>query len=369
MTRPAILFVDDEAHVLSGLRRALSQRRDTWELHFAEGGAAALECLAAHRIDILVTDMRMPGMNGAELLNQVRRVYPTTVRIVLSGHADRDSIIAAAGSAQQFLSKPCDPVTLTSALESALASRDVLHDPGLRSLLGSLETVPKPAAIYTELTSLTGKPETTIGDVAHLVERDVATTTEMFKLVNSSFFGVAHEVTTISRAVTLLGLDVIQALVQAGQVFRASQELPADLTASDVASRGRRACLAVRRAATAEDWSDELTDQLCLAALLYDVGLLVLAAHAPGAWKRYLEVRDELPERDAQLVAFGCTIGQASAYLLGLWGFHPTVISTLAEQPIEPSDDVAPHGASRPGLAIAVAHQAAHQTSATERAS
>jgi len=103
-----------------------------------------------------------------------------------------------------------------------------------------------------------------------------------------------------------------------------------------------------------------------VAALLYDVGLLALAANKPASWAVYTNHKALLPPREAQLCAFGCTIGRASAYLLGLWGFHSTVVNALAEQPIGLDDDVARLNASRAALAIAEAHEAAAAVEALE---
>jgi HD-like signal output (HDOD) protein/ActR/RegA family two-component response regulator len=359
MTRPQILFVDDEPSVLSALRRMLWKRHDDWDLHWATTSDEALGHLHDQHIDILVTDMRMPGTDGAALLEQARLHHPGTARLVLSGHADHDSIIAAAGPTQQFLSKPCDPAALENALDAAVATLRLMDDPRLRSLLGSQERLPKPPRIYTELTALTTRPQTTIADIARLIERDVATTAEVLKLVNSSFFGLASNVTSIERAVTLLGLDVIQALVLAGHVFTPGASLPAGLDASDLADRGLRACLAVRRIGQTEGWNATLIGQLGLAALLHDVGLLILAAADPPGWATYQTADPTTPTRTRQTQAFGCTIGHASAYLLGLWGFTQTIVTTLADQPLD-LDDPAARAAASPAtlaLAIGVAYQ------------
>ena len=93
MTKRRILFVDDEAKVLDGLRNLLRRQRHEWDMLFALSGAAALEELAKAPVDVIVSDMRMPGMDGAELLTRVRTLYPQTARIVLSGHAERGAIL------------------------------------------------------------------------------------------------------------------------------------------------------------------------------------------------------------------------------------------------------------------------------------
>jgi len=112
-----ILFVDDDESVLDALRNILRKRRNEWDMVFSIGAKAALTELAKAPFDVVVTDMRMPGMDGAALLTHVRDHYPGTARIVLSGHAERDAIVRALPVTHQFLNKPCDAVTLRSVVE------------------------------------------------------------------------------------------------------------------------------------------------------------------------------------------------------------------------------------------------------------
>src|SRR5664279_320359 len=105
MAKQQILFVDDEPMVLQGLQRLLRAFRNEWDMAFVASGQEALAQLAEHPFDIIVSDMRMPGMNGAELLKEVMRRYPAMVRIVLSGHADRDLVTQCVGVAHQYISK------------------------------------------------------------------------------------------------------------------------------------------------------------------------------------------------------------------------------------------------------------------------
>jgi len=141
VTPRRVLFVDDEPHILSGLRRMLRGKTD-WELTFADSAEQALAQLATLPVDVVVSDMRMPGMDGGELLSHVRRLYPSTARLILSGHADREDIIAAVGPTQQFLSKPCDADTLVHAINRVLAVRDLVPDERLREILGDVEALP-----------------------------------------------------------------------------------------------------------------------------------------------------------------------------------------------------------------------------------
>ena len=117
--RPSILLVDDEVAILDGLRRQL--RRD-YTVHTATGGAAALEILAVEPVTVVVSDMRMPEMDGATLLSEVRTRHPDVGRVLLTGQADTQAAIAAVnqGHVFRFLTKPCPPDVLMDALGSAV---------------------------------------------------------------------------------------------------------------------------------------------------------------------------------------------------------------------------------------------------------
>lgn len=350
-----IMFVDDDASVLDSLRRQLWRHSAEWELYWAANATAALDQLSRAPVDVIVTDMQMPGMSGAELLERVRALYPSIGRLVLSGHADPDAIIAAAGPTQQYLSKPCTLETLEAALTSALRALHLMESPNLRSLIGSLASLPKPPRIYVELTALLSRSEITARDVSRVLQQDVACTAEVLKLVNSSFFSLATDVVSIERAVVLLGLDVIKALVLAGSLFTPSEQLPCGLDAAAVANQAVSACLAARRIAQGEGWDGPTVNHLGLAALLHDVGLLVLASAYPDRWGRLAPQEGPASERERQTVAFGCTIGQSSAYLLELWGFPREVVAALALCPVDLSAPAERATASPATLALAVA--------------
>src|SRR5918912_3063921 len=133
-----VLFVDDEPRVLDGLRRMLRTKRHQWQMRFAASGAEALAVLAGEPADVLVTDMRMPEMDGAALLAQVRERYPRIVRMVLSGHSDRDASMRALEVAHQFLNKPCDAATLTDTIERAVALHGQLDREAVRRAVGQV---------------------------------------------------------------------------------------------------------------------------------------------------------------------------------------------------------------------------------------
>jgi CheY-like chemotaxis protein len=119
-TRPKILFVDDDPQLLAGLRSVLRVDRDRWDMAFVPGATAALAELAAQPFDAVVSDMRMPGLDGAELLALVRERAPGTRRVILSGSADADDAQRANAIADEVLTKPCPVRELRAAIEKLL---------------------------------------------------------------------------------------------------------------------------------------------------------------------------------------------------------------------------------------------------------
>ena len=121
LAKKRILFVDDEPSILAGLRSVLYRDRTRWEMTFVAGSDEALIALQAARYDVVVSDMRMPGLDGANLLERVRQDFPNTGRIILSGTADKAEVDRAAASVDALLGKPCDTKTLRTTIEQLIA--------------------------------------------------------------------------------------------------------------------------------------------------------------------------------------------------------------------------------------------------------
>lgn len=128
-----ILFVDDEPNILQGIKRMLHSMRNEWDMAFATSAFEALATLAKEPFDIIVTDIRMPRIDGIELLEYVARTYPGMIRFILSGQAQKETLLRSIGPMHQYLSKPIDPETLKSAIMRSVVLRSALTDNKLRS--------------------------------------------------------------------------------------------------------------------------------------------------------------------------------------------------------------------------------------------
>lgn len=116
-----ILLVDDDADLLEALDMLLRVHRPSWTVRRAGGSAQALDALAREPADVIVSDFGMPGIDGAALLERVRRVHPGVVRVLLSGHSLAE-LERRAAHAHVRLQKPCDTRALCAAIEQALAA-------------------------------------------------------------------------------------------------------------------------------------------------------------------------------------------------------------------------------------------------------
>lgn len=338
-----VLFVDDEPHLLAGLRRSLHTLGVGWQMRFAESGPQALEVLGSEPIDAVVSDMRMPGMDGAHLLTQVQRLHPGTVRIVLSGEAERSAVLAAAAAAHQFLAKPCDSEAIVAVVERALDLRRTLADPALRELMGGITHLPMLPSVFHELLAATERLDCTVHTVAGILSRDTATCAEVLKLTNSAFFGIPRRIESVDQAVAMLGLETIKALVVTGTAFRPAPDLPPAIGRA-LQHQALQRTTVIRRIAAQEGWPPAEVTAVALAGMLLEVGALVLARGRPEQ-TRELETEaraqapgrhllEPVPRRALERRHYGCSVPEASAYLLGLWGFSPHVVHLVASQPV-----------------------------------
>lgn len=350
-----IIFVDDESLVLEGLQRMLRPMRVDWDMVFVRSGAEALELMTQAPFDVVISDMRMPGMNGAELLAEVLKRFPKTVRLILSGHADRELVLKCVGSTHQYLSKPCEPEELKAAITRAGNLDQTLLDQSLRRLVSRMDRLPSIPSLYVQIVDKLRDPDMGVEEIAEIVAQDMGMTAQILKLVNSAFFGLGRQISSPAEAVSYLGMDTIKALVLSLHAF--SQFTATKLGAFSIdalwAHSQQTAGLA-KEIARIEDADRKLMDEAFVAGLLHDTGKLVLASNFPVEYDHVLQsARDgSLALLAAEEHSFGANHAEVGGYLLGLWGLPVPVVEAIAlhHQPAECS-----HLAFSPLTAVHVA--------------
>lgn len=325
----AILFVDDEQAVLDGLRNLLRKQRTIWKMSFVTSGAAALEHLAKEPVDVVVSDMRMPQMDGATLLKEVQQRHPSVVRIVLSGFSEMEAALRTVPVAHQFLSKPCEPQHLQSVIERSCALHTLLADAELRRVIGSLKQLPSAPRTYHELTGALANPKTSAEDVACILEKDIAMSAKVLQLVNSGFFGLGRRMTSVHNAVSYLGFSMIKNIVLSAEVFSQFEGLPGVPGFSIERLQLRSAVAAGFARKLLRD--KQAADDAFTAAMLADIGLLALAAGRPEHLKAILvrAVNEQTPLYVAEHAQGGMTHAEVGGYLLSLWGLPYSVVEAV----------------------------------------
>ena len=325
-----ILFVDDDRQLLDGLRDAFRSYRRQWDMSFVEGSDEAVDVIETQAQDAIVSDLRMPGTDGAELLELVKQRWPGTIRMVLSGHADMALIARAAAVAHRMIAKPCDARELGRVIEQACSIQDMMRqvDLGRRTLGAS--ALPSVPCVYAELTEVLESGSAGASDAARVIERDIALSAKVLQLANSAYFGRRTPVSTISGAVAYLGVDILRTLVLQAEVFRAFKVDP-PIPGFDVSMLHQHS-LFVARLAVELVGRQPGRDEAFTAGLLHDVGLLVLASQSRG------ELAEVLAEArtsgrhvfEIELDRFGATHAEFGAQLLSLWGLPATVTEPVA---------------------------------------
>lgn len=332
-TMKKILFVDDEPNVLDGLRRMLRPMRKEWEMAFAPGGEEALAALAEKQFDVVVTDMRMPGMDGAALLKEVMHKHPHLVRIVLSGHSSEEASVRSVGVAHQFLAKPCEKEKLKQTIYHAFALRNLLTNETLTQTLSQLKSVPSMPTLYADIMEELSHPDASVKRIGEIVAEDPGMTAKILQLVNSAFFGLPRQVSSPEQATSLLGTETIKALVLSIDVFSQFEGTALeDLAPESVQKHCAETAAIANGIATAEKASKEVVDASFMAGFLHDVGKLILAQNMS---EQYSEAREYMREKgvrlcDAERAVLGATHAEVGAYLLGLWGLPESIVEATA---------------------------------------
>lgn len=303
--RRTLLLVDDEELLLRSFARAFRALRAPWDVSLAGDAAQALAALEQRPFDVVVSDVRMPGMDGITMLEEVAKRWPKAMRVVQSGDADPTLRVRALGVAHQFLAKPWDVGQLSQALMRAFTLQAALADPIVRTATTGITALPSKRGLLDKLREAVADDRTDFKQIANIVSGDPAIAAKLLQAVNSAFFAAPKRVTRIDEAIALLGLGTVRSLAQAEQVLAVFGNVPGidsmQRRSADVASLARELA------------SPETRDDAFAIGLLHDVGSLVVA------------VSNVEVAADAHQVR--AAIG---AYLLHLWALPWSVVEGVA---------------------------------------
>jgi HD-like signal output (HDOD) protein/ActR/RegA family two-component response regulator len=323
------MFVDDEMAVLEGLRLALRDRSVEWDMSFAHGGEEALTELERCPADVVVSDMRMPGMDGAELLSRIKARWPETVRLILSGQAEAEAVSRAVSVSHQLLSKPLRTEVLRDIVRRAVRIHALINRPETASVVERSGGLPELPETYGELIRVIQDERSSMADIAKVVERNPVVSAKTLQLVNSAYFGLSQDVGSVRSAVGLLGPHVLLGMALTSTVLdNYSQDIHLPGLMARTQEQALATCAAIRRMLPA----GEIMDEAVTAALIHDLGTVLLARAEGSAFEDVLTALEKDPKSALALERerFGTDHAAVGAHLFSRWSLPLPIVEAVA---------------------------------------
>ncbi len=328
----SILFVDDDLDILQGYKNMLFTMRKKWELFLAPSVTKALEILNNNKIDIIIADLKMPGLDGNDLLNIVKEKWPNIIRIVLSGQQDYSQILTTTQNAHQFLSKPCDGSMMKAKIQRTYMLQGYMRDQKLKEIISGLDNLPTLPKIYLDLEKALSSERSSMKEIAGIISHDITITAKILQLVNSAFFGLPTTIANISQAVQYLGINIIKSLVIYIKVFSMVDEAPEQRNFySHIWEHSYKVANAAKAIAIAENFDQTEVEEAFLSGLLHDIGKIIMTKLDNYPEKVIAHAKNNnLNFSDAELDLFETSHAEAGAYLLGIWGLPDRLVECVA---------------------------------------
>jgi HD-like signal output (HDOD) protein/CheY-like chemotaxis protein len=331
--KKSVLFVDDEAEILAQLERELSDTSSSWETAFADSGAKALEMMKGRRFDVVVADMHMPGMNGAELLNIVGKEHGDTLRFIRSSFADKELMMTCVWGTHHFIPKPTETTEIVSTLQRALALDAWMGSDKVKELVAKVQNFPSLPSVYFEVIKQLESPNATVEQIGDAIAKDLAMTAKLLQMVNSAFFGLSQKITSPSHAVLTLGMETVRSILLCIQVYsKSDQSSSSKLSLDRLWSHSLAVATAAKRITLFQTGDEKQADEAFTAGILHDVGKLILSSNLGEAYNRVLDLArtGEEPLWQIEERELGASHADVGAYLLGRWSMPVSLLEAAA---------------------------------------
>jgi HD-like signal output (HDOD) protein/CheY-like chemotaxis protein len=324
-----ILFVDDELQILKSLTRLFM---DTdYELFTADSGKAALSILANEKIDLVVTDMRMPVMDGFELLQKIQEAHPHVLRIILSGYSEKSTILNALQKnlAKLYIMKPWDNNALLHVINQIFETDSILCDENLIHLIHTTNDLPTVKNSYHQIMNLLDT-NADLGKIANVIEKDPAIATKLLHIINSAFYEV--KTGNVKQTIALLGLSTTRNIVLATSIV--DSFTMKDMYAAQLGIIWKHSfiCSQILNIIYKKLLDKKLSEIESSAGLLHNIGMALFFKIFP---EKYIEIFRSIGKSNCDLLdiemdSLHVTHQQAGAYLLKWWEIpYPIVEAAL----------------------------------------
>jgi HD-like signal output (HDOD) protein len=340
---PLVVIVDDEPSILAALRSLL--HRSPFRLQLFADCEPALQYITEQTPDIIISDMRMPIMDGTAFLTRVRAICPVSMRLLLSGYEDKGVIIDAIAHdvAQMYILKPWEDEEIISIIRSALLAHEDLRKRKLEGYIHGISSLPSSPLIQAQITQVFTKSDRSIKEVAAGVEKDPVLVAQLVRVANSVFFGARNPVANIQEAVMFIGLEYVEGLILGTHMFKALAGTMDKTTTRAIENLWRRAInRAIIGRTIAAQWPEYPHQHPAyITCLLMDIGFIVRLQMDPKEFLQLIALAHELhvPLHQAEERLFAVDHAIIGAALLRLWNFPPDIVAAIRAHHSEHTDD------------------------------
>lgn len=313
--KKTVMFVDDEIFILKSLKRLM--KRQEFDSVFMNCGQEALTYLESNKIDLIVSDIRMPEMDGFELLTIIKEKYPKILRVALSGFTESRTIykLIEKNVAKIYLFKPWDNFELKKNINRILEFEDVLSNGKLLELINNIDSLPVLPKLYTDIKILIDN-DASIEDIGKLVEMDQGITSKVLKLANSAFYG--RKTGNIAEAILGIGFNNLKNMVLTSSIFSGSK--------MDMDNLDRMWQHAINTNKLTLMIYEKLLHKKIptiygSAGLLHDIGKVILHIFYGDTYRDIISNADEGDNNliNLEFKAYNVTHQEVGAYLLNWW--------------------------------------------------
>ena len=324
----SILFVDDEPEVINALKRDF--RKSPYHTFFALSGKEGLEILDREEIDLVVADVKMPQMDGADFLRQVKAGHPEVICIILSGYTESQTVYEALakGIAKAYFTKPWERKALHEYIDQIFVIKEQLEDKRLLELVNSVPNLPTLPQQYQKILDLIANDED-LGKIAKLIEEDPSLTAAVLKLANSAFYAQRKPVSSVKRAVVILGLNILKDIVLSLGILDSFKKIGKNAIKIEQFWEHAIVCNKLVNYLHESLFGERLPEEFSIVGLLHDVGRMFILACLPEEFADIVKYLDRHPESDwieAEREVLGISHSLLGAYLLDWWNLPYPIV-------------------------------------------
>jgi HD-like signal output (HDOD) protein len=303
--------------------------RKEWKMEFVTKASDALDVLKEDHYDIIVSDMRMPGMDGVKLLEKVRKKYPDVIRFMLSGYCVQPIQGRAARCVHQFIPKPYEAEKLSKLVSRAFALRDRIRSKKATEVLSNLKALPVMPKTYQQVIDKLSSGSSSPREVGKLISRDIGLSSKLLQVANSAFYSNPTKIVDPVRAVVHLGLKAVEGLVLANGIF---SKLPEDtiqkFCVDGLQQHSVRVGMLCRNICESLKMEEEQLELATMAGILHDSGKMIMIAKYPNEYHKAIEISRQSCQSliEVEYELLGLTHMQLGGSLMELWGLPNTII-------------------------------------------